>query len=131
MSLHNSTRPATLGNREAIPVEELAAAETFFQTFLDSAEPQATEWRRENYLIWRTGWNSVARRYQANFVQSHEEALALVAKLCACLHAWETTGKYDDTNHILGTYTRGNRRTCSKCGFADVVITSRNNYSGD
>lgn len=125
------TRPATLGNAKAIPSDDLAAANAHFATFSDAGEERATSWRLDNYLIWRTGWNSVARRHQANFVRSHDEAIALVDKLCACLHAWSNVGRYDDTNPILGTYTRGNRRACTKCGKEDVVITSRNNWSGD
>lgn len=125
------TRPATLGNAAAIPAEELAAAEAHFATFADANEESATKWRLDNYTIWRTGWNSVARRYQENFVNSHEEAIALIDKLCACLHHWERVGTYDDTNRILGTYTRGSYRACSKCGEKDVEITSRNNWSGD
>lgn len=126
-----STRPLTLGNAEAIPSAELEAAKSHFATFADAVEERATAWRLDNYLIWRTGWNSVARRYQENFVQSHDEAIALVDKLCACLHVWKNAGTYDDTNPILGTYTRGNHRVCSKCGEKDVLITSRNNWSGD
>lgn len=126
-----TTRPATFGKPSAIPSDELAAANAHFATFADAAEESATKWRLENYTIWRTGWNGVARRYQENFVHSHEEAIALVDKLCACLHAWENVGRYDDTNPILGTYTRGSRRSCTKCGKTDVVITSRNNWSGD
>ena len=125
-----TTRPATMGSAEAIPSDELAAAKSHFTTFAD-ADEVATKWRLDNYLIWRTGWNSVARRYQENFVHSHDEALALVDKLCSCLHNWSNSGRYDDTNPILGTYTRGNYRVCTKCEKQDVVITSRNNWSGD
>jgi hypothetical protein len=126
-----TTRPVTLGNQSAIPVDEMDAANAFFSTFADASDERATKWRRDNYLIWRTGWNNVARRYQANFVCDHDEAIALVAKLCSCLHEWRSTGVYDDTNKILGTYTRGSYRECTKCGEKDVQITSRNNWSGD
>jgi hypothetical protein len=126
-----TTRPATLGNKAAIPAEELDQATAHFATFADADDETATKWRLDNYLIWRTGWNSVARRYQANFVHSHEESLALIDKLCPCLHQWRAVGVYDDTNHVLGTYTRGHHRECTKCGEKDVQITSRNNWSGD
>jgi len=126
-----NARPATLGNAEAIPSEELAAAKAHFATFADAAEERASAWRLENYLIWRTGWNGVARRHQANFVCSHDEAIGLVDRLCSCLHDWANAGVYDDTNPILGTYTRGNHRVCTKCGERDVLVTSRNNWSGD
>ena len=126
-----TTRPVTLGNASAIPSDELDSANAHFATFADASDEKATEWRLYNYRLWRTGWNSVTRRHQANLVHSHDEALALVDKLCQCLHAWENVGRYDDTNPILGTYARGSRRACTKCGKEDVVITSRNNWSGD
>ena len=126
-----NTRAATKGNASAIPSDELDAANAHFATFAAADEEHATKGRLDNYKIWRTGWNSVARRYQDNCVHSHDEAIALVDKLCACLHNWQNTRRHDDTNPILGTYTRGNYRVCTKCGKEDLVITSRNNWSGD
>ena len=122
--------PATLGREDAIPAVEMSAAEELFASFAD-ADDRSTVWRRENYLIWRTGWNRVTRRYQANCVIEHAEAMALVRRLCACLHEWKVVGRYDSTNEYLGTYERGDRRECSKCGERDVKITRRNNWSGD
>lgn len=115
----------------ALDTSELADAETFFSTFADGNDERATNWRRGYYLDLRTGWNHVARRYQDNFVTEHAKALELVAKNCPCLHDWQQTGVYDNTNRVLGTYKRGHHRACTKCAATDVAITSRNNWSGD
>jgi hypothetical protein len=125
-----TTTPSTLGRPDAIPESDLAEAEALFASFKD-ADERSTKWRRHNYTIWRTGWNGVARRYYEHCMFSHEDALELVKKLCACLHDWQNAGVYDSTNKYLGTYERGSRLVCAKCDETDVRITSRNNWSGD
>lgn len=119
-----------MGKPAAIPADEMTAAEARFAAFND-ADERSTKWRRENYIRWRTGWNNVMRRYQAHHVRSHDEVMGLIEKLCGCLHDWQNVAVYDSTDKILGTYERGSRRECSKCHERDVVITSRNNWSGD
>ena len=115
------------GKKDNLPETDVADAALQFA----SDEPAEFEWRMENYKLWRCGYGASVRMWRKNWMNSHEEAVALTLRLCKCLHKWEKTSNYDSTNKFLGTYDRGYYRVCTKCQEQDSVRTSFNNYAGD
>jgi hypothetical protein len=115
------------GNPDLVPAADIAAAEAAL-----AANDAATfAWRIKNYRLWRTGFNAATGAWRTQFMYDHDTAVALALKHCACIHDFERTTSFDNTNHVLGTFDRGYVQTCTKCGYDEHVRTSWNNRSGD
>jgi hypothetical protein len=122
--------PAWFNNPNALPLEDVAAAELALRIDGPDDETFAHRWR--HYVLMRTGFSTAVRMYRPNFMVDHDDTLVWVMDNCRCLHVFER-GR-DVTRHsnfTLDTYDSGYMSVCTKCGHEKYVRTHFKNYSGD
>jgi len=115
-------------NASKIPADMLAEAEAVAREL--SEDDKDFEFYMMNWRAAVTGWSYAVRLYYPWFMQSPKQAIAWMRSICN--HKWgERRDHTAHDNYILGTYDRGYKHTCSRCGKEEYVTTSFNNYSGD
>jgi hypothetical protein len=122
--------PAWFSNPDALPQEDVAAAELELRSDNPDDATFAHRWR--HYVLLRTGFNTAVRMYRPNFMVDHDDTLVWVMDNCRCLHQFERGRDVTvHSNSRLDTYDSGYMKVCTKCGHEQYVRTHFKNYSGD